>query len=121
MSKKIPPPVLLPTVGKIIRQARTARGLNLAQAACRLGFSSDDLSKLEEGLSPTTTDHLMLILAGYGGVRADAAESMLVRLMVEESRCRAHTEKRKHLSLINEQNETKPWEKIKYEEVIRGI
>lgn len=120
MSKKIPSD-LLPTVGKIIRQARTARSLNLAQAACRLGFSIEDLSKLEEGLSPATTDHLMFILAGYGGVRSDAAEGMLIRLMMEESRCRTQTEKRKHLSLINERSETKPWEKMRYEEVVRGI
>lgn len=120
MKSKEIPSELLPAVGKLIRQGRTARGLTIEQAAETVGLPVNDLQNLEEGSTSATSDHLMFILAKYGGVRADAAEGMLIRLMMEESRCRTHTEKRKHLSLAGEVD-ARPWEKVRYNDVTRGI
>lgn len=120
MKTKEIPTELRPAVGKLIRQGRTARGLTIRQAATRTGLSIDELTSLEQGTTPTTTDHLMFILAAYGGVRGDAAEGLLIRWMMEEARCRTHTEKRKHLALAGE-NELRPWERMQFDQVIRGI
>lgn len=120
MKPKDIPSELLSTVGKLIRQGRTARGLTIDQGAERVGLSVEQLANLEEGKSPATTDHLMFIIAAYGGVRGDAAEGLLIRWMMEESRCRHHTEKRKHLSLAGHAD-ARPWERMRYENVGRGF
>ncbi len=119
MKPKDIPQELLPFVGKLIRQARTARGLTIYQGAELTGLPRGQLENLEHAITSATTTHLMFILAAYGGVRSDAAEDLIFRWMREESRRVHQTESRKNLSLAGE-TDSRPWERMRYDSVICG-
>lgn len=121
MKSKIIPSELLSVAGTLLRQARTARTLSVEQAALRIGLSKGYLTLLESGeCADATADHVIYILAAYGGVRNDAAERLFIRLMFEESRCRVQTETRKHLSIAGEAD-PRPWERMNYNQISSGI
>ncbi len=113
------PEELLPTIGRLLRQARNSRKLTPAQAADRIGITIGELRGLEEGSIPATTDYILSLVSYYHGARAGVIEDLFYRLLDEKLRCQYLMKKRKHLSLIGE--DPKPWEKIRHARVIQSL
>lgn len=113
------PEELLPVAGRLLRQARTCRRLTITQAAGRIGIPVEQLQGLEEGTIPTTTEQIQFLVARYGGARGGAVDDFILQLMMEKSRCKLQTEKRKHLSVIGD--DPKPWERSDFSRVCQGV
>lgn len=109
MAGNILPPGLAEMTGQCLRQARTARGLSLAEAANEIGISAFKLSEYESGQGSLTDIHAQFIIGTYGGARGDRLDSILYDWAMRRIESEAKARRRAHLSLAGD--DPKPWER----------
>jgi len=101
MAGRLIPPELLVHVGICLRQARTARSLLIEQAAVQIGTTVERLKKIELGQEEITDIEAQMIIVRYGGARADRLDSLFYDWAIAEMSHQSTTERRKHLSLVD--------------------
>lgn len=119
MDYKEIPQELLSAIGRLLRQGRVSRTLSLTEAADLVGASVELIDSIENGLSPITTEQAQFIAAKYGGVRGDVIDGMILRLVMEKSRCEQQTQQRKHLSIVG--SDPRPWEKLHLSKIAQQL
>ena len=111
MAGNIIPPELMICIGACLRQARTARCLSIEEAADHIGTNSSRLQKIELGEEQITDVEAQVMIARYGGARADRLDSLLYEWAMSEMDRETKMKRRKHLSLVAE--DPRPWEKAR--------
>lgn len=105
------PQELMIHIGACLRQARTSRALSIEEAADRVGTNSIRLQKIELGEEQITDVEAQVMIARYGGARADRLDSLLYEWSMSEMDRENKMKRRKHLSLVGA--DPKPWEKAR--------
>lgn len=105
------PHELMIHIAACLRQARTSRSLSIEEAAERIGTNSTRLQKIELGEEQITDVEAQVMIARYGGARADRLDSLLYEWAMSEMDRESKTKRRRHLSLVAD--DPRPWEKIK--------
>ena len=111
MAGKILPPGLRLLIGTALRQARTSRKLTILDAAKLIGTNPERLESIEKGSIPFTDIESQMIVARYGGARADRVDSLIFQWAMDEMVKESKIKKRRHLSIVG--SDPKPWERSK--------
>lgn len=109
MAGKILPSDLRRLIGIALRQARKSRKLSILEAAEIMGTTPERLESIEKGSILFTDIEAQMIVARYGGARADRVDTLIFQWAIDEMECENKTKKRTHLSLVG--GDPKPWER----------
>lgn len=116
MASRLLPPDVASIIGDTLRQARTARGLTLTQAASDIGISVFQLQDFENGKGNLTDIHAQFIIGTYGGVRGDRLDSILYTWGMDLMERLGKAKRRSHLSIVGD--DPKPWERSRVEGLV---